>query len=90
VKQQQKAPQSQAQAKKWPIDALAQSAGIVLQGAESKPITSDSPEQGREESPAPTKRKRTRTRRKKASVSPDGSQATQIADKTATELDIKR
>ncbi|MDB5167499.1 MAG: hypothetical protein JWN26_644 [Candidatus Saccharibacteria bacterium] len=58
---QQKAPQSQAQAKKWPIDALAQSAGIVLQGATRQ-------EQVSTEIPAPAKRKRTRTRRKKTAT----------------------
>ncbi|TAL15179.1 DUF87 domain-containing protein [Patescibacteria group bacterium] len=55
----QKAPQSQAQAKKWPIDALAQSAGIVLQGAAK-------PERVSDDEPAKPKRKRTRTRRKKS------------------------
>lgn len=64
TKQPQQAPVSAAQAKKWPIDALAQSAGIVLEGA-PRTITS---EQGSSEVPAPKKRKRTRSRRKKAST----------------------
>lgn len=59
----QKVPQSQSQAKKWPIDALAQSAGIVLQG------TAPTAEQGSDmTSPAPAKRKRTRSRRKKTTT----------------------
>ncbi len=57
----QKAPQSATQAKKWPIDALAQSAGIVFQAAQTT-------EEGSEPTPAPTKRKRTRTRRKKTTT----------------------
>lgn len=63
----QKAPQSQAQAKKWPIDALAKTAGIVLE----KPVQ----EQGSED-PAPAKRKRTRTRRKKT---PDSTTSDNVA-----------
>lgn len=63
----QKPPQSQVQAKKWPIDALAQSAGVVFQSASET-------EQG-SEAPAPAKRKRTRTRRKKTTNPDDGAQS---------------
>jgi type IV secretory pathway TraG/TraD family ATPase VirD4 len=59
-----KTPQSQSQAKKWPIDALAQTAGIVIEKPQA--------EQG-SEAPTPAKRKRTRTRRKKAQPSDDGA-----------------
>lgn len=65
----QQTPVSSSQAKKWPIDALAQSAGIVLEGAETRTITSDTPsEQGSSDTPTPKKRKRTRSRRKKATT----------------------
>ncbi|CAN5390143.1 hypothetical protein BH10PAT4_BH10PAT4_1290 [soil metagenome] len=83
--QQQKTPQSKAQAKKWPIDALAQSAGIVLQGAESKPITST--EQGSEPA-TPAKRKRTRTRRKKTTTT-DPTQPQQ-QQTSSTDIHIPR
>lgn len=71
VNNSQKAPQSQAQAKKWPIDALAQSAGVVFEPATA-------PEQG-SEPPTPTKRKRTRTRRKKAANPDEATQSVQPA-----------
>ena len=71
IPQNQPKPQSQAQAKKWPIDALAQSAGIVLQGAEPRSIIG----QVSVSDDAPTKRKRTRSRRKKAPE--DGPEHTQ-------------
>jgi hypothetical protein len=82
-KQQEKAPKSQAQAKKWPIDALAQSAGIVLEGAEQKKHTST--EEG-SETVQPPKRKRTRTRRKKTAA----SESTEPASSTkSSSSDIK-
>lgn len=74
VQQQKAPPKSQAQAKRWPIDALAQSAGIVLEGA--KPRTHSS-EQGSEPQP-PAKRKRTRTRRKKTTA----VESSQIPDRS--------
>jgi hypothetical protein len=71
VNNSQKAPQSQAQAKKWPIDALTQSAGVVFQPATAT-------EEG-SEPPTPTKRKRTRTRRKKTASPDEPTQSEQPA-----------
>lgn len=56
----QKAPQSKAQAKQWPVDALAKTATGVSKSADALPI----PEEGSDEAPKP-KRKRTRSRKKK-------------------------
>lgn len=66
----QKAPQSQAQAKQWPVDPLAKSVGLVV----------DHPSSSSEEgTPAPAKRKRTRTRKKKTTA-PSGADANPPAD----------
>ena len=78
--QQQQPPKSSAQAKKWPIDALAQSAGIIVpefmkkNSADEKDISS---EEGTKE---PTKRKRTRSRRKKTDASETHVQPDQKGD----------
>lgn len=71
VNNSQKAPQSQAQAKKWPIDALTQSAGVVFEPA--------TPAEQGSEPPTPTKRKRTRTRRKKTANPDEATQSEQPA-----------
>ena len=56
----QKAPQSKAQAKQWPVDALAKAATGLPKNADALPI----PEEGSDDAPKP-KRKRTRSRKKK-------------------------
>lgn len=76
VQQQKAPPKSQAQAKRWPIDALAHSAGIVIKDAEPRVHV---PEQGSEAPVDPPKRKRTRTRKRKSTGDKDAVK-TQIND----------
>lgn len=72
----QKAPQSQVQAKQWPIDAGAQTAAVATQ------------EQGIADE-APAKRKRTRTRRKKAptDATPQMTIGAQVVQDTPADTD---
>jgi len=63
--QQQQQPKSSSQAKRWPIDALAQSAGVVIPEFMKRNSSSEKAEFGEEGTKEPTKRKRTRSRRKK-------------------------
>jgi hypothetical protein len=73
----QKAPQSQPQAKQWPIDAGAKAVAAVVTAASDEP------------SEAPAKRKRTRVRKRKPSTGEDTqtAQQTQSTDQSDIRID---
>lgn len=78
----QKAPQSQAQAKQWPISPSAQHAPVTPL---TLPVeTPTQPIQETSDTPAPAKRKRTRTRRKKTTDQPQQTSNTPAASQTSS------